>query len=148
MGRGIGRAAELIERSEQLAELDQLLASVTETSRGCLVLIGGEAGVGKTALGRRFCDRRPEAVGALAGACDPLFTPRPLGPFQDVGAELAEAIDGARRAHAPGPEAIRKTAGRNSLPVDGSRRFACSIPPSPVESGGALRPGPGRPGHA
>jgi DNA-binding CsgD family transcriptional regulator/tetratricopeptide (TPR) repeat protein len=48
---------------------------------GRLVLIGGEAGVGKTALVRAFThDRR-----VLWGACDPLHTPRPLGPLVDIG---------------------------------------------------------------
>jgi predicted ATPase len=43
---------------------------------GRLVLVGGEAGVGKTALVREFAEDRR----ALWGACDPLQTPRALGP--------------------------------------------------------------------
>jgi MoxR-like ATPase len=46
------------------------------------VVVGGEAGVGKTALLRRFCDAHATRV--LWGACEPLRTPRPLGPFLDV----------------------------------------------------------------
>jgi DNA-binding CsgD family transcriptional regulator len=47
------------------------------------VLARGEAGVGKTAVARRFCG---DAAGAriLWGGCDPLYTPRPLGPFLDI----------------------------------------------------------------
>ncbi|HEX5621379.1 MAG TPA: AAA family ATPase [Solirubrobacteraceae bacterium] len=66
---------------------------------GRLVLVGGEAGVGKTALVREFADGRR----ALWGACDPLQTPRALGPLLDVadavGGELQEiAADGPRPA--------------------------------------------------
>jgi DNA-binding CsgD family transcriptional regulator len=48
---------------------------------GRLILIGGEAGVGKTALVRAFTEGRD----VLWGACDPLHTPRPLGPLLDIG---------------------------------------------------------------
>jgi DNA-binding CsgD family transcriptional regulator/tetratricopeptide (TPR) repeat protein len=80
----------LLERSEQLDALAGHLSAVTETSRGRLVFIGGEAGVGKTALLRRFADELPSKARVLPGACDALFTPRPLGPFLDV----AEAMGG------------------------------------------------------
>jgi DNA-binding CsgD family transcriptional regulator/tetratricopeptide (TPR) repeat protein len=39
---------------------------------------------------RRFCDEHVGATRALWGACDPLFTPRPLGPLLDI----AEAARG------------------------------------------------------
>ena len=48
---------------------------------GRLILVGGEAGVGKTALVREFAEGRQ----VLWGACDPLHTPRPLGPLVDIG---------------------------------------------------------------
>ncbi len=62
---------------------------------GVLVLLAGEAGGGKTALLRRFTDEfASERV--LWGACDPLFTPRPLGPVIDIaqiiGGGLAELM--------------------------------------------------------
>ena len=47
---------------------------------GRLILGGGEAGVGKTALARALAEGRQ----VLWGACDPLHTPRPLGPLLDV----------------------------------------------------------------
>ncbi len=50
------------------------------------MLLAGEAGVGKTALVRAFCERHP-GVPVLTGACDALFTPRPLGPLLDIAAE-------------------------------------------------------------
>ena len=78
---------ELLERSAELDALDGHLAAVGGQGRGRLVLVAGEAGIGKTALVRAFCERaRPGRV--LWGACDALFTPRPLGPFVDIADEL------------------------------------------------------------
>jgi ATP/maltotriose-dependent transcriptional regulator MalT len=57
--------------------------AVEHSSRGRLVLVGGEAGVGKTALLRRFCDNRAGRARVLWGACDALFTPADAGgPFE------------------------------------------------------------------
>ena len=77
----------LVERSHHLAELDRQLARVRSSGRGRLVLIAGEAGAGKTALLRALCERHPD-VPVLEGACDALFTPRPLGPFLDIAADV------------------------------------------------------------
>src|SRR5437763_1165742 len=74
-------APELLERSEQLAALAENLEAVTVELRGRLVLVRGEAGVGKTTLLRRFCEGRNGTGRVLWGNCDPLFTPRPLGPL-------------------------------------------------------------------
>jgi DNA-binding CsgD family transcriptional regulator len=73
----------LLERANALAELDELLGAVASEVAGRLVLVRGEAGVGKTTLVRRFCEEQRLAR-ALWGACDPLFTPQPLGPFLDI----------------------------------------------------------------
>jgi DNA-binding CsgD family transcriptional regulator len=89
---------ELLEREGQIAELRDALAA-----GGRLVLVGGEAGAGKTALLRAFC--RAVDVPVLSGTCDSLTTPTPLGPFLDVagqtGGELA-----ARLAEGAGPRAV------------------------------------------
>jgi len=88
-------AGALLERSAQLALFDDRLAAVRRDLRGRLVLVSGEAGIGKTALLRAFCDR-PRAGRVLWGGCDALHTPRALGPFVDVaeqaGGELAAVI--------------------------------------------------------
>jgi DNA-binding CsgD family transcriptional regulator len=75
--------AGLLERSDPIETLSRLLAEVASSSGGRLVLIRGEAGIGKTALVEGFCDEQRDAR-ILRGACDALFTPRPLGPFLDV----------------------------------------------------------------
>ena len=73
------------------------------------MLAFGEAGIGKTALLRQFRGELPRRVTALWGTCDPLFTPRPLGPLLEPAAELggepeelvaagAKPFDVARRA--------------------------------------------------
>jgi DNA-binding CsgD family transcriptional regulator len=77
----------LLERSKQLAILHDALALAAGGS-GVLVLLSGEAGCGKTALLKRFCRGRGPAGRVLWGACDPLFTPRPLGPFMDIAREV------------------------------------------------------------
>jgi DNA-binding CsgD family transcriptional regulator len=61
--------------------------------------MAGEAGVGKTALTRHFSDGQRTAR-VLYGACDPLFTPHPLGPLIDIadsaGGELKTVVEGGR----------------------------------------------------
>ena len=86
---------ELLERSGQLTELADRLSEVTGGPHGAVVLVRGEAGIGKTALLRQFCGSVGRSVRVLWAACDPLFTPRPLGPLLDI------ARDHRRRA--PGP---------------------------------------------
>ena len=56
MGDGTTGAGGLLERSEQLEALDGHLGAVAAHGRGRLVLIGGEAGIGKSALVRAFCE--------------------------------------------------------------------------------------------
>src|SRR4051794_23491410 len=77
----------LLERSVELEALDERFAAVRARRRGRLVLVAGEAGIGKTALVRAFCDGLA-ATSVLAGACDALYTARPLGPFVDIAEEV------------------------------------------------------------
>ena len=60
-------AGALVERSESIATLEARLAEVRSTSEGRLVVVGGEAGVGKTALLRAFCAAQGAAVRILWG---------------------------------------------------------------------------------
>lgn len=87
------RPLELLERSAHLAVLDASLAAV-HGRHGRLVLLRGEAGIGKTALLQRFCGTQQPPTRVLWGSCEALFTPRDLGPFVDisqtVGGELEE----------------------------------------------------------
>jgi DNA-binding CsgD family transcriptional regulator/tetratricopeptide (TPR) repeat protein len=95
--------ARLLERSEQLAFLEVCFDAVGEGSRGRLVLLRGEAGIGKTAVVRQFCERRSAPRVVLWGACEPLFTPRPLAPFIDIaratGGKLDELVERGATPH-------------------------------------------------
>ena len=73
----------LLERGELLAQLDALRAE-----GGRLTFVGGEAGVGKSALVRAFSEQVGVAV--LRGACENLTTPTPFGPFLDLGLDVAD----------------------------------------------------------
>jgi DNA-binding CsgD family transcriptional regulator/tetratricopeptide (TPR) repeat protein len=90
-------SVELLERDDALAELGRHRESA-RAGAGRLVLVSGEAGVGKTSLLRRFTEDLP----TLWGFCEPLRTPRPLGPLVDIGDQLGwdveEALAGTSRA--------------------------------------------------
>ncbi len=51
---------------------------------GAVVLIGGEAGIGKTSFVTVTTGSIQPPIRVLWGFCDPLFTPRPLGPIYDI----------------------------------------------------------------
>jgi AAA ATPase domain len=74
---------ELLERASVLDELDGVLAATA--TRGPRRPGAGEAGIGKSALVRRFTDRHLGDARFLLGARDPLLTPRALGPLHDLG---------------------------------------------------------------
>jgi DNA-binding CsgD family transcriptional regulator len=59
------------------------------------VLVGGEAGVGKTSIIREFCAKHRSRTRVLAGACDGLRTPRPLGPFTEIAAAAGGPVQRA-----------------------------------------------------
>src|SRR5580765_6731835 len=86
-------SSELLERAGELSTLEDSLRAVERSLRGHVVLVGGEAGVGKTALLRRFCEERGDSVRVLWGGCDPLFTPRPLGPLLGVAGSIGGELE-------------------------------------------------------
>ncbi len=77
---------------ERDAELDALSQALGEARRGNgrVVLISGEAGIGKTRLTQEFCEGRRKDCRIAWGGCDDLSTPRPLGPFRDMAGALGE----------------------------------------------------------
>src|SRR4051812_31893905 len=94
---------ELLERSKQFSALDDALDAVIEESTGRLMLVGGEAGVGKTALLREFCESKDKSAHVLWGACEGLLTPAPLGALFDIAestrGELEELVSSGARPH-------------------------------------------------
>ncbi len=73
----------LPERDAELGRLHRLLGEL-DPFGGRVVLVRGEAGIGKTALISQFIDETRDEVHVLVGVCDDLLTPQPLGPVWDV----------------------------------------------------------------
>jgi len=80
---------ELLERAQNLADLTEWFRA-TEGG-GCIALLDGEAGVGKTSLLQHFA-RRLSKARVLWGACDALFTPQPLAPLHDIARQTRGAL--------------------------------------------------------
>jgi DNA-binding CsgD family transcriptional regulator/tetratricopeptide (TPR) repeat protein len=88
----------------ELLERDGALTALTEArgdaarGHGRVVVITGEAGIGKTSLVARFLRDLEGDARVLLGTCDDLSIPRPLGPFRDlvghVSPALGDALDG------------------------------------------------------
>jgi DNA-binding CsgD family transcriptional regulator len=85
----------LLERDWELEALAGWWGEATG-GRGRLVLVGGEAGVGKTSLIETLCTTDGRLRRVARGACDAMLTPRPLGPLFDLarglGGELGELL--------------------------------------------------------
>jgi DNA-binding CsgD family transcriptional regulator len=73
---------DLFERDRELAALAGATAAAARGT-GVGVAVVGEAGAGKSALVELAC-ARAAGLRVLRGGCDPLVTPRPLGPFRDL----------------------------------------------------------------
>jgi ATP/maltotriose-dependent transcriptional regulator MalT len=74
---------ELIERTEFLNALSTKFENITNGEGHC-VFVSGEAGIGKTSLVKAFCMEQKAECNIFQGACDALFTPRPLAPLYDI----------------------------------------------------------------
>src|SRR5829696_1482968 len=90
---------DLLERARLLEELDGELAATAVGGR--IALVAGEAGIGKSALVRRFTERQAAAARFLLGACDPLLTPRALGPLHDIARQTGGRLAGLLAAGGP-----------------------------------------------
>jgi DNA-binding CsgD family transcriptional regulator len=82
--------APLLERAAPLKQLSASLRHISARGGGRAVLVRGEAGVGKTALINGFVAGVKPPVSVLQGWCDPLASPRPLGPLVDALERLDE----------------------------------------------------------
>jgi predicted ATPase len=76
----------LIERESQLAALYQYAREASQ-GQGRLVLISGEAGVGKSVLVEELAEKLDGTRWLWAG-CDGLFTPAALGPLLDIANQI------------------------------------------------------------
>jgi len=89
--------AALLERAD---EWDALTAAVGAAgrSRGSVVLVSGEAGIGKTSLVRAFAEHVAGRARRFVGGCDDLLTARPLGPLRDAAAGSGGPLEAALRS--------------------------------------------------
>src|SRR5437763_5200138 len=128
-------AAPFIGRSAELAQLCGWLADAG-TGRPTTVVLGGEAGVGKTRLVRRFTERaRSSGAPVLSGACID------LGSGAVPYAPLIEALRLLLREH--GEERIEAVAGPawtelSPLIADFTGAAAGPMPPSRLHVFGAV----------
>jgi DNA-binding CsgD family transcriptional regulator len=93
----------IVGREQERQLLRGLLDGMFER-RGSLLLIGGEAGIGKTTLTTLLANQAEErGAFVLIGHCDDLMTTPPYGPWRDVfrGAEADERLP-------PLPEPLRQ----------------------------------------
>jgi DNA-binding CsgD family transcriptional regulator len=92
-----------LEREGEMSVLAALADEVERSGTGAVVLVEGEAGVGKTSVARRFAATRRRVYW---GVCDPLATPAPLGPVVEIAAQLdggaARVLEGAARPYEVG----------------------------------------------
>ena len=86
-----GAPVDLLERDIALGELDAALGEAAR-GEGRVALVSGEAGIGKTALVKRFARVQRATGRVLWGGCDALFTPRPLGPLHDIAAQVGGTL--------------------------------------------------------
>ena len=110
-----------------LVERDPFLAPLLEwvparaTRSGRLVLLGGEAGVGKTSLVALLAHAGAAGGQGAAGFCDNVATPAPLGPVLEA---LPRARGLARGRRGRDPAAAVPPGARRGWPT--SRRCWCS----------------------
>lgn len=97
-------AAGIIGRAEQLAQLDDVVAA-TRAGRGQVVLISGEAGVGKSRLVEELARRAPDDCLTLLGWCvEHGENVMPLAPFADLIRAVATSMTAADLAEITGPD--------------------------------------------
>jgi DNA-binding CsgD family transcriptional regulator/tetratricopeptide (TPR) repeat protein len=102
----------ILERDDELAALGSAARDAGDGA-GSVVLVSGEAGIGKSSLVQSIRAVLPAEGRLLIGYCDDLATPRVLGPLRDligsVGAPLTRALERGDRGEVL--EALRDEVG-------------------------------------
>jgi DNA-binding CsgD family transcriptional regulator len=80
------RPDSLLEREEPRSRLEAALKAA-RSSRGRIVSIEGEAGIGKTSLVSSFAESQRRGARVYIGGCEHLAAPEPLGPLRDIARE-------------------------------------------------------------
>lgn len=89
---------------ERDRESRELLGASEAAAHGCgsVLLVSGEAGIGKTSLVRAFRDAVGRGVRVLVGACGDLMAPRALGALRDAAAGTGGPLEAALAEGASG----------------------------------------------
>jgi len=108
----------ILERDDELAALGSAARDAADGA-GTVVLISGEAGIGKSSLVEAIRGVLPAEGRLLVGYCDDLATPRVLGPLRDligsVGTALTQALERGDRGEVQ--EALRDELGWANHPT-------------------------------
>jgi len=83
---------ELLERAPYLDALNAAFASACR-GNGCITIVSGEAGIGKTSLLQQFVEERGAAARVLWGGCAALFAPQPLAPLYDMARQAGGELE-------------------------------------------------------
>ncbi len=100
-GTIVAMGRRILEREDELTQLTALVQAAA-AGDGSVVLVSGEAGIGKSSVVQAVRGLLPAEGRMLVGHCDDLATARVLGPFRDligsVGPDWTAALsDGADR---------------------------------------------------
>lgn len=91
----------LIEREQATAQFAEAIKCLS-SGQGGVILVSGEAGVGKTSLLTQLRKDFSSSYQFLWSGCDPLFTPRPFGPVYDLRSSFSKsAINLLEKGAAP-----------------------------------------------
>ncbi|TWJ22936.1 ATP-binding protein [Micromonospora endolithica] len=94
---------DLLERGDALADLHRLREETSGGGR--IAIVCGEAGAGKSTLAHAFAAATAGRARLLWGSCDPLLTPRALGPLHDIARQAGgELRDRMARLHGDSPD--------------------------------------------
>ncbi|GAB4581480.1 MAG: hypothetical protein Fur0022_42270 [Anaerolineales bacterium] len=121
---GSSRRQTLIEREHEIEQLLRLW-DLAQIGRGQMVLVGGEAGVGKSFLAEQLGAQAESAV-VLVGQCGELETSSPYQPFVDV---LREYL--IRRASLDGIDHLDDDANILATLLPQIRQFVPNLPELP-----------------
>ena len=102
---------ELLERDETIATISDCVTRAS-AGDGAVVLISGEAGLGKTTVITELAKRHAKFVRILVGYCDASKTPQPLGALsdfaEDLGPEIVDLLRAGEAQHSLFPAVIKK----------------------------------------
>ena len=126
--------SELVGRSAELADLYEALSRTREQRRCELVIVLGQAGVGKTRLIEEFLDTAGDGAVSFVGQCLPYGEGVTFWPLTEVLTEAAGLAD------ADPPEIVRQKIGLLLAGVEQGTRIAERVSQAIGVSGGSAAP--------